>query len=104
MWILTKILTFLSSGALKAIFTHLENNKKLDNDTYKLNNELLSEAIKSEIAERAAITEQTRLEHGWWVTAWIRPMFVYPIVLYNAAIFFDSVFNISWYDVQRIPS
>jgi len=102
MWLITTVLKFLSSGALKSIFVHLEKSKALDNDKTKLDNEVLKEAIKAEIEERKVINEQMRIEHGWAVTRWIRPSLIYPVAFYQAAIYLDSIFQFSW-DVARVP-
>jgi len=35
-------------------------------------------------------------DRGWWVTAWIRPLIAYPLVLHFGAIVLDSTFRFGW--------
>lgn len=35
-------------------------------------------------------------DKGWWVTAWIRPLLIYPFVLHCGAVVLDTVFHFGW--------
>ena len=46
--------------------------------------------VQAEIEARKLQAALLAADRGWWVTAWIRPLIVYPCVLHFAAIVLDS--------------
>lgn len=46
--------------------------------------------VNAEIEARKVQAELLKADRGWWVTAFIRPLIVYPCVLHFAAIVLDS--------------
>jgi hypothetical protein len=46
--------------------------------------------LNAEIETRKIEAELLKADRGWWVTAWIRPLIVYPCVLHFGAIVLDS--------------
>ena len=46
--------------------------------------------VQAEIETRKLQAGLLAADRGWWVTAWIRPLIVYPCVLHFAAIVLDS--------------
>ncbi len=41
-------------------------------------------------------------DRGWRVTAWIRPLIAYPLVLHFGAVVIDTTFRLGW-DVPPLP-
>lgn len=51
--------------------------------------------IQAEIEARKAAKEIIIAEQGWWVTAWIRPLFAYPVIVYWwKIIFYDKLLGL----------
>jgi hypothetical protein len=62
-------------------------------------------AIARVNAQIEARKEQAKLmeaDRGWWVTAWIRPLIVYPCVAHFGAIVLDSTFRLGW-GIAKLP-
>jgi hypothetical protein len=62
-------------------------------------------AIAQVTAQIEARKEQAKLleaDRGWWVTAWVRPLIVYPCVLHFGAIVIDSTFRLGW-GIAKLP-
>lgn len=55
--------------------------------------DLASAEILGEIKMRQAAAAIVIAEQGWWVTAWIRPLFAYPLIIYFACCISASVFH-----------
>lgn len=55
--------------------------------------DLAKAEIFGEIAVRQAAAAVVIAEQGWWVTAWIRPLFAYPLIIYFACAISASVFH-----------
>jgi hypothetical protein len=83
------LIKILTSGMLEKVLQYFESKDK--NETA-----VLTEEIKAEIERRRVQKEVIAIEHGWWVTAWIRPLLVYPFILHIATIVLDTVFNFGW--------
>ncbi len=41
-------------------------------------------------------------DRGWWITAWIRPLIAYPLVLHFGAVVLDTTFRLGW-QVPPLP-
>lgn len=48
--------------------------------------EITIKRLNVELETRKLNAELIKVEHGWWVTAMIRPIFVYPLAFYYAKI------------------
>jgi hypothetical protein len=62
-------------------------------------------AIAQVTAQIEARKEQVKIleaDRGWWVTAWVRPLIVYPCVLHFGAIVIDSTFRLGW-GIAKLP-
>lgn len=97
---IAKLLTrFFLGGGLTAITTALgdAHARKLAADTDKA-----KLAADVEIANLEAKRDVLLAEQGWWVTAWIRPLFAYPVIAHFALVVADSIFRFSW-DVAALP-
>ena len=56
------------------------------NKTERIAADLAKEEIQADIQRRAIEVSLLRQEQGWWVTAMIRPLFAYPLILYWAKV------------------
>jgi hypothetical protein len=62
-------------------------------------------AIAQVTAQIEARKEQVKIleaDRGWWVTAWVRPLIVYPCVIHFGAIVIDSTFRLGW-GIAKLP-
>jgi hypothetical protein len=90
------LLSFLTSGILGKILDFI--SKRQDSA-----NQVTVENIKAELGARALQQQIILTEQGWWVTALIRPLIVYPFVLHITAVTLDSIFKFSW-DIAKLPA
>lgn len=58
--------------------------------------------INAEIETRKLQTQLVQADRGWWVTAWVRPLIVYPCVAHFGAIVLDSTFGFGW-GIAKLP-
>lgn len=58
--------------------------------------------VNAELEARKAQAAVLRADRGWWVTAWIRPLIVYPCVVHFGAILLDSTFRFGW-GIAKLP-
>jgi hypothetical protein len=58
--------------------------------------------VNAELEARKAQAAVLRADRGWWVTAWIRPLIVYPCVIHFGAILLDSTFRFGW-GIAKLP-
>ena len=59
--------------------------------------------VNAELEARKVQAQVLRADRGWWVTAWIRPLIVYPCVVHFGAIVLDSTFLFGW-SVAKLPA
>jgi len=59
-------------------------------------------AIEAELESRKRAADLLVLEHGWWVTRWIRPLFAYPLIIYFAAVVADKLLHLKW-EAEPLP-
>ena len=50
--------------------------------------------VNAQIEVRKEQAKLMEADRGWWVTAWVRPLIVYPCVLHFGAIVLDSTFQL----------
>jgi hypothetical protein len=94
--IFTSIVSWLSSGVLDKLLDVY--SKKQDQ-----NAQIAVETIRAELETRKLQKDLLVEEHGWWVTASIRPLVVYPFILHVGAIALDSTFTLGW-GIAKLPS
>ncbi|WP_310620903.1 hypothetical protein [Flexibacterium corallicola] len=99
----TRIFSFLGSGVLDRIFSHIEQRSAQENERDRIAAEVTKESIRAEVEARRAARDIVLAEQGWWVTAMIRPAFAWPIVIWSGAIVADSLFHFEW-NVAALPS
>jgi hypothetical protein len=58
--------------------------------------------INAQIEARKEQAKLIQADRGWWVTAWIRPLIVYPCVVHFGAIVLDSTFRLGW-GIAKLP-
>ena len=58
--------------------------------------------VSAQIETRKAQAQLMEADRGWRVTAWIRPLIVYPCVLHFGAIVLDSTFRFGW-GIAKLP-
>ena len=59
--------------------------------------------VSAQIETRKLQAQIMEADRGWWVTAWIRPLIVYPCVLHFGAIVLDSTFAFGW-GIAKLPA
>jgi hypothetical protein len=58
--------------------------------------------VNAQIEARKVQAQLIQADRGWWVTAFIRPLIVYPCVLHFGAIVIDSTFLLGW-GIAKLP-
>lgn len=94
--IFTWIISSLSGGVLDKLLDAYSKRQ----DT---NAQIATETIKAELETRRLQKEVIVVEQGWWVTAAIRPLIVYPFILHVGAVALDSTFTLGW-GIAKLPS
>lgn len=72
------------------------------NERARIEREMFGDVVSHEIQAKMAARSVLIAEQGWWVTAMIRPLFAYPLIIYTWAIVLDSI----WFhskSVWRLP-
>ncbi|MFN3349634.1 hypothetical protein [Pseudorhodoplanes sp.] len=108
--ILFKLLGLLGGGALDALLSRIADllQRRASDDLARYQTGVAGDtqiAIAQVNAQIEARKEQAKLieaDRGWWVTAWVRPLIVYPCVLHFGAIVLDSTFRFGW-GIAKLP-
>ena len=108
--LLLKLVSWLGGGALDALLGRVADllQRKASDDLARFQTGVAADtqiAIAQVNAQIEARKEQAKLiqaDRGWWVTAWIRPLIVYPCVVYFGAIVLDSTFRLGW-GIAKLP-
>lgn len=108
--ILFKLLALFGGGAFNAIIARVA-----DHFSRQADRELASELgavqgdtqialarVNAELEARKVQAEIMQADRGSWVTAWIRPLIVYPCILHFGAIMLDSTFHFGW-AIAKLP-
>jgi hypothetical protein len=93
------ILNFLGGGVITSIVNGVLNAYKAklaaSSTTEAHEVDLAKAEILGEIALRQAEASIIRQEQGWWVTAIIRPLLAFPVVIYMwKVVVFDTVLHL----------
>ena len=107
---LFKLMGWLGGGALDTLLGRLSDflRAKANDDLARFQTGVAADtqiAVARISAEIEARKEQAKLmeaDRGWWVTAWIRPLIVYPCVVHFGAIVLDSTFRLGW-GIAKLP-
>ncbi|MES1156021.1 MAG: hypothetical protein ABUL48_06285 [Pseudorhodoplanes sp.] len=59
--------------------------------------------VNAEIETRKIQAQILQADRGWWVTAWIRPLLVYPCIAHFGAIVLDSTFPLHL-GIAKLPA
>jgi hypothetical protein len=94
--IFTYLISWLTGGVLDKLLDAY--SKKTD-----ANAQIAVATIQAELETRKLQKEILVVEQGWWVTAAIRPLVVYPFILHIGAIALDSTFTLGW-GIAKLPS
>lgn len=105
-----KLMGLLGGGAFDALLGRLADylRAKANDDLARFQTGVQADtqiAIAQVNAQIEAHKVQAKLmeaDRGWWVTAWIRPLIVYPCVLHFGAIVIDSTFRLGW-GIAKLP-
>jgi hypothetical protein len=108
--LLFKLLGWIGGGAFDALLGRVVDllQRKASDDLARYQTGVAADtqiAIAQVNAQIEARKEQVRLieaDRGWWVTAWLRPLIVYPCVLHFGAIVLDSTFRFGW-GIAKLP-
>lgn len=105
-----KLMGLLGGGALDALLGQLSDylRAKANDDLARFQTGVQADTqiaiarITAEIEARKIQTQLIQSDRGWWVTAWVRPLVVYPCVLHFGAIVLDSTFRFGW-GIAKLP-
>jgi len=92
----------LSSSALDKVLDYFKSKELNEVEKDKIAATVAAQEIQAELETRKLQKDIIATEQGWWVTAWIRPMIVYPFILHIAAITLDSTFKLGW-GIAKLP-
>ncbi len=105
-----KLVGWFGGGAFDALLGRVADllQRKASDDLARYQTGVAADtqiAIGQVNAQIEARKEQAKLiqaDRGWWVTAWIRPLIVYPCVVHFGAIVIDSTFRFGW-GIAKLP-
>ncbi len=108
--ILLKLVSLFGGGALDTLLGRVADllQRKASDDLARYQTGVAADtqiAIAQVNAQIEARKEQAKLleaDRGWRVTAWIRPLIVYPCVIHFGAIVIDSTFRFGW-GIAKLP-
>ncbi len=108
--VMLKLVGWLGGGALDALLGRVADllQRKASDDLARYQTGVAADtqiALAQVNAQIEARKEQAKLiqaDRGWWVTAWIRPLIVYPCVIHFGAIVLDSTFRFGW-GIAKLP-
>jgi len=108
--ILFKLMGWLGGGAFDALLGRLADSlrAKASDDLARFQTSVQADTqialarVNAEIEARKLQAQLIQADRGWWVTAFIRPLIVYPCVLHFGAIMIDSTFLLGW-GIAKLP-
>ena len=90
----------LIPGLTSAVANYLTARANTQLQTYQTGVAADTQIALAQINAQIALGAQQQAlliaDKGWWVTAWIRPLLIYPFVLHCGAIVLDTVFRFGW--------
>jgi hypothetical protein len=108
--ILFKLIGLVGGGALDAILGRVADllQRKASDDLARFQTGVAADTqialsrINADLEARKIQAQLVQADRGWWVTAWIRPLIVYPCVVHFGAIVIDSTFRLGW-AIAKLP-
>lgn len=108
--ILLKLLGLFGGGVMETIVSrvaaHFQQKASDDLARYQAgvaaDTQIALAQVNAEQETRKTQTEILQADRGWRVTAWIRPLLIYPCVLHFGAIVLDSTFLFGW-GIAKLP-
>ena len=106
-----KILGLFGSGLLESIVTRVADHfrQKASEDLARFQTGVQADTqvalaqINAKLEARKRQADILQADRGWRVTAWIRPLLVYPCVVHFGAIVLDSTFPLGW-GIAKLPA
>lgn len=108
--IVLKLVGFLGGGAFDALLGRLADylRASANDDLARFQTGVAADTqialaqVNAQIEARKVQAQLIQADRGWWVTAWVRPLIVYPCVLHFGAIVLDSTFAFGW-GIAKLP-
>jgi hypothetical protein len=96
--IILRLLAFMGGDLFQSVvskvadYFHKKAAAELDRHRIEVNADaqIALARINAEIEARKIQAQLLAADRGWWVTAWIRPLLVYPCVVHFAGVVLDS--------------
>jgi hypothetical protein len=109
--LLLKLLGLFGGGAIEAIVNRVAEHfrQKASDDLSRFQTGVAADTqvalaqINAELESRKTQAAILQADRGWRVTAWIRPLLVYPCVIHFGAIVLDSTFPLGW-GIAKLPA
>jgi len=109
--LLLKLLTWFGGGLFEGIVARVAEylRQKASDDLARYqagvaaDSQIALARINAELEARKVQVQILHADRGWWVTAWIRPLLVYPCVAHFGAIVLDSTFPLDW-GIAKLPA
>lgn len=109
--LLLKILSLFGGGVIETIVNRVAEHfrQKASEDLARYQTGVAADTqvalaqINAELEARRKQAEILQADRGWRVTAWIRPLLVYPCVIHFGAIVLDSTFPLGW-GIAKLPA
>lgn len=108
--LLFKLMGWFGGGAFDALLGRLAEflRAKASDDLARFQTGVAADTqiaiaqINAQIEARKVQAQLMQADRGWRVTAWIRPLIVYPCVIHFGAIVLDSTFRLGW-AIAKLP-
>ena len=109
--LLLKLLTWFGGGLFDGIVARVVEyfRQKASDDLARYQAGVAADSqialahINAELEARKVQAQILHADRGWWVTAWIRPLLVYPCIAHFGAIVLDSTFPLGW-GIAKLPA
>lgn len=109
--VLFKLAGWLGAGVFDTLIGRVADllRQKASDDLARFQTGVLADTqialaqVTAQIEMRKIQAQIMEADRGWWVTAWIRPLIVYPCVLHFGAIVLDSTFAFGW-GIAKLPA
>jgi hypothetical protein len=109
--LLLKLLGLFGGGVIESIVTRVAEHfrQKASDDLARFQTGVQADTqialaqINAELEARKTQAAILQADRGWRVTAWIRPLLVYPCVIHFGAIVLDSTFPLGW-GIAKLPA
>lgn len=109
--VLFKLAGWLGGGVFDALIGRVAGllRQRANNDLARFQTGVQADAqialaqVTAQIEARKMQAQIMEADRGWWVTAWIRPLIVYPCVLHFGALVLDSTFAFGW-GIAKLPA